>query len=120
MKTALHYHRRGWGHTSLFGRARVWTKSQPLEADKNHYNEYIVDYLSDRLYWNKTVSEDPESLNFWFDFLDSEGTTDLGQLSVSLIGDRSKVIHEDKASSIIFKEVSNSIFINNDTSEEEK
>ena len=88
--------------------------------DKNHYNEYIVDYLSDRLYWNKTVFEDPESLNFWFDFLDSEGTTDLGQLSVSLIGDRSKVIHEDKASSIIFKEVSNSIFINNDTSEEEK
>ena len=24
LKTALHYHRRGWGHSSLYGRACVW------------------------------------------------------------------------------------------------
>lgn len=87
---------------------------------QNHYYDYIIDNTSDRLYWNKAVFEEPETLNFWFDFLDSEGTTNLGQFSIPQIGDRSKVINEDKASSIIFKEASNSIFVNNDTSEEEK
>ena len=87
---------------------------------QNHYYDYIIDNTSDRLYWNKAVFEEPETLNFWFDFLDSEGTTDLGQFSIPQIGDRSKVINEDKASSIIFKEVSNSIFMNGNLSEEEK
>ena len=31
--------------------------------------------------WNKTISEDPANLNFWFDFLDTEG--ELGKYSVN-------------------------------------
>jgi hypothetical protein len=29
-----------------------------------------------RTYWNKMVIENPENLNFWFDFLDQYGELD--------------------------------------------
>ena len=34
LKTALHYHRRGWGYTSLYGRARAWVNRGQAERFK--------------------------------------------------------------------------------------
>ena len=64
---------------------------------------YGVDASDARLYWNINVFEDPEGLDFWFDFLD--GGTELQQFSVPIAGDRTKVINADKASAIVFRDV---------------
>ena len=63
----------------------------------------ITDLTDKRLYWNINVFEDPEGLDFWFDFLD--GGTELQQFSIPIAGDRTKVVNADKASAIIFREV---------------
>lgn len=72
------------------------------------YNKYYLTGRSSRedkkrLYWNASVFENPESLNFWIDFLDDE--YELAQFSVPMVGDRTKVVNEDKAGAIIFKEI---------------
>lgn len=63
----------------------------------------------DRKGWNVAVFEAPETLNFWIDFLDSGD--ELSQFQIPLIGDRQKVVKEDKATSIIFKEIPNLIMV---------
>jgi hypothetical protein len=57
----------------------------------------------DRLYWNKSVYLNPSALNYWFDFLDTEG--ELKQFSVRAIGARTKAINENTIKSIYFREV---------------
>lgn len=54
----------------------------------------------------------PEELNFWFDFLDTEG--ELSQYSVPNIGDRPKSEKDDNVKSIYYREVPNVIFVDND------
>ena len=56
-----------------------------------------------KMFWNIDVFENPEKLNFWIDFLDS--ASELAEFSIPIVGDRTKVINEDKATSIIFKEI---------------
>ena len=58
--------------------------------------------------WNKMIIDEPSSLNFWFDFLDAE--SELGKYSVSMIGDRTKVINDNTITAIYFREVPNLIF----------
>lgn len=72
------------------------------------YSKYYIDASSNedmrkRLYWNVDVFENPESLNFWFEFLDDN--SELAQFSIPMVGDRTKVVNEDKASAILFKEI---------------
>lgn len=59
--------------------------------------------IASRSGWNKLVFENPEQLNFWIDFLD-EGE-ELSQFQIAQVGDRSKVVNEDRVSAIIFKEI---------------
>lgn len=63
---------------------------------------------SDKLYWNHQVFEAPETLNFWLDFLDDD--TELASISRPVIGDRSKVVNDNKVTSIYFKQVPEFIF----------
>ena len=56
-----------------------------------------------KVYWSLMVFDSPETLNFWFDFLD--GGTELQQFSVPVVGDRTKVINDDKARAIIYREI---------------
>lgn len=88
---------------------------EPIEVEYGidyygrQYNEYVdLDEDDERKFWNKSVYEDPSSLNFWFDFLDSDG--ELGQYSVPVVGDRSKAVNDTKVTSIYFREVPNLIF----------
>ena len=59
--------------------------------------------------FNRHVTEAPELLNFWFDFMNTNG--ELGQYSVHAIGNRPKAINNDKVKAIYFKEVPQVIFL---------
>lgn len=67
-----------------------------------------VPYENARLFWNKSVFLNPGSLNYWFDFLDTEG--ELNQFSVRAIGSRTKAINENTIKSIYFRDVPQVIF----------
>ena len=63
---------------------------------------------SDKKYWNRNVFEHPELLNFWFDFLDTEG--ELQNFNVQTVGSRSKAINDTAVKSIYFRETPSVIF----------
>ena len=58
--------------------------------------------------WNPDILNDPEKLNFWFDFIDTTGS--LSQYGVNNIGLRSKATNDDKIKSIYFRETPNVLF----------
>ena len=70
--------------------------------------DYYSDPSSNYLYWNKAVYNAPETLNFWFDFLDSGG--DLMQYNAHSIGARPKPVNETTIKSIYFRETPDVIF----------
>lgn len=59
-------------------------------------------------YWRKDVYESPQSLNFWFDFLDSSG--ELSQFNVQNVGRRPKVVNDSNVKSIYFRDTPDIIF----------
>lgn len=62
----------------------------------------------DKKYWHRNVFEHPELLNFWFDFLDTEG--ELQNFNVQTVGSRSKAINDTAVKSIYFRETPQVIF----------
>lgn len=78
-----------------------------IEGDK----EYELNPESPNLYWHKSVVEAPETLNFWFDFLDTYG--ELSQYSVSSVGDRPKAVNDNNVKAIYFRETPKVIFVEN-------
>ena len=96
------------------------TKQYKLEQLENEY-VYMHDYRQSNYYtetshphknWNRNVYEQPELLNFWFDFLDTSG--ELQQFSVQSIGSRSKSINDTNVKSIYNRETPSVIFITSD------
>ena len=79
----------------------------PEESDKN---KYFSKDDEDNKYWTKDI-KDPVLLNFWIDFLDTDGF--LGKFSISQIGDRPFVNTDSKIDSLYFKDVPLVIFYNN-------
>lgn len=65
--------------------------------------------------WNKNIENNPTVLNFWIDFLDTEG--DMGKYGVDVIGDRAQVINDDKIRSLWYPKTPTIIYYDN--SEEE-
>ena len=61
-------------------------------------------------YWRKDIYESPQSLNFWFDFLDSSLGGELAQFSVRNVGRRPKVVNDSSVKSIYFRETPDIIF----------
>lgn len=89
-----------------------------------YHSYYIKDYdnngnvsydycasKNSKMYWLRNVYEHPELLNFWFDFLDTEG--ELQQFNVKNVGSRSKVVNETSINSIYFRETPAVVFTNN-------
>lgn len=87
---------------------KVWQDSKKKET----IYEYYLTADSNKIYWNKTVFEAPETLDFWIDFLDSN--LELSKFSVPQIGDRSKTVKDDKAGAIIYREIPNLILYDSD------
>ena len=84
-----------------------WRNQMKLAA-KEKLELYMLQPGDTRLYWNSDVFLHPEVLNFWFDFLDDD--TELASISRPVLGDRSKVVNDNKVTSIYFKQVPNFIF----------
>ena len=85
------------------------TVSSPYNLTTTYYykpdpNEWING-------WNPIVDNSPESLNFWFDFLDDGG--DIERYGTSFIGDRPKAVNDSMIKSIYFRETPTLIFTDN-------
>ena len=60
-------------------------------------------------YWKYDLITSPESLIFWFDFLDTEG--ELDSYSVQRIGNRPKAVNDKDVKAIYFRETPGIIFL---------
>lgn len=78
----------------------------------NTINHYTANgEKEDRFGWNVNIWEAPDTLNFWIEFFDD--ASELAQFSVSVIGDRTKVVNNDKVTAIFYKEVPDIILSSN-------
>ena len=59
--------------------------------------------------WAKEVTDNPENLLFWFDFIDPE-EADLAKYSVKAVGVRSKALNDTNVKSIYYREIPKTIF----------
>ena len=82
-----------------------------LENYEKDIENYYYEGDADRLYYNKNIFEHPELLNFWFDFLDTEG--ELQDFNVKNVGSRSKAINDNNVKSIYFRETPAVVFTDN-------
>lgn len=97
------------------------SKINNIFGEGSDYKTFALKPGDKKIYWNRAVFLESETLNFWFDFIDCDEYADLVKFSIPQIGDRNKVVKEDKASSIIFKEAPNIVFyLNEEKSDEEK
>lgn len=79
----------------------------PEYEGSNPEDFYPIDHINK--FWCKNVFENPESLNFWFDFLDSPGS-ELNKYNVKNIGSRPKVINDTKINSIYYRDTPTIIY----------
>lgn len=70
-----------------------------------------MEFDADRMYYNRNMFEHPELLNFWFDFLDTEG--ELSSFNVQTVGSRSKAVNDSNIKSIYFRRTPAVIFTKN-------
>lgn len=85
-----------------------------LKYDKNEiYFAQSSDDYDKNTHWVHTIKDNPELLNFWFDFLDTEG--ELDQYKVCNIGDRTKANNDTNINSIYYRDVPTVIFVDPDT-----
>lgn len=59
-------------------------------------------------YWATKIFTDPEKLNFWIDFLDTEG--ELSQYSIPRIGDRPKAVNDTNIKAVYYRETPTVVF----------
>ena len=87
----------------------------------NYYTRDLLYYgVSDgiRAYWNKAVYEAPYTLNFWFDFLDTDGS--ISAYATSEIGDRPIVVNDTNLKSIFYREIPKILIYTFDQFQDEK
>lgn len=90
------------------------TSKDKYDTKQQYYEEVTGEYDGEN-YWSNTIKESPESLNFWFDFLDSEG--ELDQFSVRNVGTRPKAENNSDVKAIYFRETPNIIYVDEDSIE---
>ena len=84
-------------------------KAESLTSDiSNYYLPANLTSNDPKAYWNKDVYERPDALNYWIDFLDTEGV--LNQFNVKTIGARAKVVNDTSVKAIYFRETPQVIF----------
>lgn len=79
-----------------------------LLYDPNNKDWVYADY-PEYNYWNPSVREDPASLVFWIDFIDT--TSEVGKYAVSQIGRRMKVVNNDNIKILFTKQTPPIVFI---------
>lgn len=63
--------------------------------------------------WNQAVIDTPDTINFWFDFLDED--SELQRYGGHAIGNRPKTINDNKVKAIYFRETPTVIFVSSDS-----
>lgn len=81
----------------------------------NFYHK-VDDVYDKNTGWVKEVSQNPESLNFWFDFLDEN--SELQKFGCHSIGNRPKGVNDNQVKAIYFRETPTVIFVDSDIWEE--
>ena len=87
-------------------------KKDSLQATLDNFiKDYQNNYYPDshpRRFWHRNVYENPSLLNYWFDFLDSDG--ELNEYSVQMVGSRPKAVNDTNIKSIYFRDTPAIIF----------
>lgn len=84
----------------------------PIEGGKTtsrNVNYQVAYYEFNDSGWAKEVTDNPENLLFWFDFIDPE-EADLAKFSVKTVGTRSKALNDKDVKSIYYREIPKTIF----------
>lgn len=81
-----------------------------IEENTNYAYTYL-DY-SYETFWNKIVYSAPSTLNFWFDL--TEGSGEITNYQISLVGDRLKATKDTKITALYQAEVPNIIYYDQD------
>lgn len=84
-------------YIDLEGFWRVLYNPYPYNDDYEYFSKN-----SSMPFWNTAIHYDPNSIIFWFDFLDTQG--EVSKYSVREIGDRTKVAKESSVTSVYYKE----------------
>ena len=79
-------------------------QSSPISIDLSNFDPSTG--------WSYTVMNNPENLNFWFDFLNQNGQLD--NFQVASVGSRPKVVNDNSVSAIYFRETPNILFVQNE------
>ena len=82
-----------------------------LPANKKEKDEQPEEYFTNDpalYYWNRNIFYEPTLLNFWFDFLDTDG--EFGKYSIRAIGDRPKAVNDSDVNSIYYRTTPDVIF----------
>lgn len=95
-----------------------WYGETSFNENLNYSTKTMVDFNLDN-YWKSDLMTSPESLNFWFDFLDSEGS-ELGKYGVQAVGSRPKSANDNTVKAIYFRETPNVIFKTPDDSQDQE
>ena len=77
-----------------------------IEENTNYLYTYL-DYVPETC-WNKIIYSAPSKLNFWFDL--TEGSGEINNYQISLIGDRLKATKDTKITALYQAEVPNIIY----------
>lgn len=95
-------------------------ETMPYVNNRDYYTKSEGDYVTLKNYkdlgtsinnigWNINVIKLPQQLNFWFDFLDTEG--ELDQYSVRNIGTRPKAENDSDVKAIYFRDIPTILFL---------
>jgi hypothetical protein len=74
-----------------------------------HFYQIKPDIYSPEDHWNTQIVYKPDTLNFWFDFLDDD--SELQNYGGHAIGNRPKSLKDDKVKGIYFRETPNLILV---------
>ena len=78
-----------------------------ITEEKAQYYSAYYEFNNDG--WAKIVTDQPEQLIFWFDFLDADGSN-LEKYSVHAVGTRSKAVSDKDVKCIYYREIPQTIF----------
>ena len=92
--------------TSYSENVTYYMKSNWIELGYNYDLSHAKYNVQDG--WNKNVTDHPELLNFWFDFMNINGA--MGKYSQKIIGHRAKNVNNDKVSAIFYLDTPTLIF----------
>ena len=85
-----------------------------FDDPNTEYYVKVSDQYDANTHWATAITDNPELLNFWFDFLDSEDSR-ISQYKVCKIGDRTKASNDSNIKSIYFRDVPTVIFVDPST-----